>query len=181
MDGICYNGMYVSLELGMLTDDEITQLVDQPVMVTEQCSLCNTEKDIHDFYTQVRNSSEINSWCKQCTLDNSRSPSVKLQHKMASSRRRTKRKSLPATLSHSEWNAILVQYNHSCAYCGKHDTEVGALAKEHVMPLSRGGGFTALNIVPACKSCNAKKGAKTPEEVGFSIKRFKLTQLTLEG
>ena len=33
---------------------------------------------------------------------------------------------------------------------------------DHMIPLSKGGGHTIYNIVPACRSCNRKKNAKFP-------------------
>ncbi|MDB4875733.1 MAG: hypothetical protein JWM41_2179 [Gemmatimonadetes bacterium] len=29
---------------------------------------------------------------------------------------------------------------------------------DHVIPISRGGSHTRENVVPACRSCNSKKG-----------------------
>lgn len=60
-----------------------------------------------------------------------------------------------------EWSAILDYYNHKCAYCLK---SVEKLTMDHVIPLSRGGRHCPSNVVPACKSCNFSKGAKTPFE-----------------
>ena len=47
-----------------------------------------------------------------------------------------------------------------CWYCGASE----APTLDHVMPRSRGGADDPENLVPACKSCNSSKGAKTPEE-----------------
>lgn len=46
-----------------------------------------------------------------------------------------------------------------CAYCGAEATEI-----DHVLPVSRGGEHDINNVAPACRSCNASKGARTPEE-----------------
>lgn len=74
-------------------------------------------------------------------------------------RRRTAKKGLPATLSEKEWEATLIYFGHRCVYCGqswKH--------QDHFIPLSKGGGYTRENIVPACASCNLSKSDKAPEE-----------------
>lgn len=47
-----------------------------------------------------------------------------------------------------------------CHYCGS-DTD---LTRDHVVPRSRGGSNDPENIVYACRSCNAAKGNRTPEE-----------------
>lgn len=50
---------------------------------------------------------------------------------------------------------------YRCVYCG----EVSSiLQKEHRVPLSRGGANNAANIVPACPTCNYRKGSMTDEE-----------------
>ena len=54
---------------------------------------------------------------------------------------------------------VLALLSKPCHYCGG---EAGEL--DHVVPISRGGLHCLENVVPACRSCNARKGAKTPEE-----------------
>jgi 5-methylcytosine-specific restriction endonuclease McrA len=59
----------------------------------------------------------------------------------------------------AEWQAMKAHYNHRCAYCGKRQKR---LTQDHITPLSKGGSHTATNIVPACRSCNARKGTRPP-------------------
>ncbi len=49
--------------------------------------------------------------------------------------------------------------NPTCAYCGEPASQI-----DQVNPWSRGGPTTPENGVPECPSCNASKGAQTPEE-----------------
>jgi NMD protein affecting ribosome stability and mRNA decay len=92
--------------------------------------------------------------CENCyfTLGISREPRL---------RREETRRNLPATLTQKEWNDILEKYNYSCAYCGCNDKP---LAQEHWIPSSRGGGYTADNIVPSCTHCNSRKRSMTGDE-----------------
>ncbi len=46
-----------------------------------------------------------------------------------------------------------------CTYCGGPHQHI-----DHVVPLSRGGGETVGNLVPACSPCNLSKGARLPCE-----------------
>lgn len=62
---------------------------------------------------------------------------------------------------------IFKRDNFECQYCGKRKD----LTLDHVIPSSRGGQHTWLNLVTACKSCNARKGDFTPEEAGMPLKR----------
>ncbi len=75
-----------------------------------------------------------------------------------SQQRRTRKHSLPDTLTVAEWGAICASYKDRCAYCGKKQK----LTMDHVIPLSKGGGTIAFNIVPACGLCNNKKRIGPP-------------------
>ena len=78
------------------------------------------------------------------------------------SRRSARKRALPATLTTGQWQAILVAYKRRCAYCGRKPKK---LTQDHVIPVSKGGGTTPDNIVPACSSCNASKQAGPPPVV----------------
>lgn len=54
---------------------------------------------------------------------------------------------------------VLALLAKPCHYCGGKAGEL-----DHVIPISRGGVHCLENVVPACRSCNARKGARTPEE-----------------
>jgi len=56
-------------------------------------------------------------------------------------------------LSDEHWFALMTAWE-GCAYCGDREA---ALQKDCVQPISRGGRYTILNVVPACRSCNASK------------------------
>jgi 5-methylcytosine-specific restriction endonuclease McrA len=60
-----------------------------------------------------------------------------------------------------DWLSLLEEHQHRCAYCDASDL---ALLIEHRTPLSRGGGHTRSNIVPACEPCNLNKADRTEEE-----------------
>ena len=55
-----------------------------------------------------------------------------------------------------------------CLYCG-HQFSVRDLTRDHVRPLSRGGGDTWTNVVTACRRCNNHKGGHTPEQAGMQL------------
>lgn len=74
-------------------------------------------------------------------------------------RRRAFKRALPATLTVTQWTAVLVAYDHRCAYCGVNGLK---LTQDHVIPLSKGGAYEMGNIVPACRPCNSRKGAGAP-------------------
>lgn len=57
---------------------------------------------------------------------------------------------------------------HVCGYCGNtfasHD-----LSRDHILPVSRGGPNTWMNVVTACHQCNKHKDDRTPEEAGMEL------------
>ena len=62
---------------------------------------------------------------------------------------------------------LIIRENGKCAYCGK---RTKALTIDHIIPRSRNGETSFENCVAACRICNGKKGAKTPNEAGMKLK-----------
>lgn len=56
-----------------------------------------------------------------------------------------------------------------CAYCGKHYPNYHSLSRDHIVPKSRGGENTWMNVITSCKICNSKKGHKTLKEAGMEL------------
>lgn len=56
--------------------------------------------------------------------------------------------------------------NYTCQYCGDKPTK---LEVEHVVPKSQGGKNTWQNVTTACRSCNAYKRDRTPEQAGMKL------------
>ena len=71
-------------------------------------------------------------------------------------------------LSFSKKN-ILRRDNYTCQYCG---TSNHPLTVDHVIPKSRGGKTNWTNIVVACKTCNLKKGNRSPFEVDMQLRQL---------
>ncbi|MEZ5660269.1 MAG: HNH endonuclease [Burkholderiaceae bacterium] len=55
-----------------------------------------------------------------------------------------------------------------CAYCGGRFAD-DILEREHILPLSRGGSDSWMNVVTACRSCNQLKAGRTPEEAAMPL------------
>ena len=91
---------------------------------------------------------------------------IRMYQQKSRHNRTAKAKGLAATLTTHNWDWLCKQTGHRCIYCGE---KPNALDQEHVIPVSRGGEYTIQNIRPACRSCNSKKWAKTPEEAGMEV------------
>lgn len=61
---------------------------------------------------------------------------------------------------------IFLRDNYTCQYCGMRSRE---LTVDHVMPKHRGGRHSWENLVSACKTCNHRKGGKTPDEARMKL------------
>jgi 5-methylcytosine-specific restriction endonuclease McrA len=76
--------------------------------------------------------------------------------------RRRQREGLAPGLTTHARTQLLSQWvlqGRTCAYCPRPATTV-----DHLIPLVRGGTNHEGNLTPACRSCNASKGAKTVAE-----------------
>lgn len=73
--------------------------------------------------------------------------------------RRVRKNEIINTLTAEEWLDILKQHNFKCAYCGKDLFNLfDRPTRDHIIPISKGGNNIKENIVPACISCNSRKG-----------------------
>lgn len=63
---------------------------------------------------------------------------------------------------------IYLRDNHTCQYCGKRFAAKD-LTLDHVVPASKHGRKDWTNMVTACRSCNHKKGNRTPLGAGMPL------------
>jgi len=68
---------------------------------------------------------------------------------------------------------LFARDSYRCQYCGRHRRELGyreSLTRDHILPISRGGDNTWLNVVTACSRCNLRKGNQTPDEAHMHLR-----------
>jgi 5-methylcytosine-specific restriction endonuclease McrA len=75
-------------------------------------------------------------------------------------KRRARERNADGNATAAEIQARFDYHGNRCYYCGCD----GKMTIEHRIPLSRGGTHYPANIVPACPSCNSRKGTKTEKE-----------------
>lgn len=73
------------------------------------------------------------------------------------------------------YRAIHERDHWTCAYCGRSVSKTPAseallATVDHILPSSRGGLSSWQNLVSACKECNNRKAARTPEEAGMMLR-----------
>lgn len=77
---------------------------------------------------------------------------------------------LPRSKVRFSRNNVYLRDGFTCAYCGFKFSR-SQLNLDHVIPKSRGGRTCWENVTTSCVRCNLQKGARTPEEAGFTLKR----------
>lgn len=78
-------------------------------------------------------------------------------------------------------NPLLFQRDrHLCCYCGTRKRPE-LLTRDHILPLSGGGRDHWKNVVTACKPCNQRKGARTPESAGMQMRYVPYIPSTYEA
>lgn len=55
-----------------------------------------------------------------------------------------------------------------CQYCGAKG-KASELTLDHILPRSRGGDNSPINVVTACLKCNNRKGDRTPDEARMPL------------
>lgn len=74
-------------------------------------------------------------------------------------KRRSKERSSPNTLNERQWMKIIILQNNKCSICGVDFTPLMPPTRDHIIPVSKGGGLTLGNTQALCHSCNCKKSA----------------------
>ena len=81
-----------------------------------------------------------------------------------SNSRRHKYNSVPLKNS-----TLFARDKHFCAYCGRFFKSEDKLSRDHIIPVSKGGQDTWMNVVTACCSCNRLKADRTPEQADMEL------------
>ncbi len=67
---------------------------------------------------------------------------------------------------------LFARDGYCCQYCGRHRSLLKGrqfLTRDHILPISRGGGNTWDNVVTSCSPCNNRKGDRLPSDVGMKL------------
>ena len=67
---------------------------------------------------------------------------------------------------------LFARDDYTCQYCGRHKRDLRGrqfLTRDHVLPISRGGGNGWGNVVTSCSPCNSRKGNRLPREAGLKL------------
>lgn len=115
-----------------------------------------TNKKEHIKATNKKWKKENPDKYKEINRRYAKSSKGRLKKLMLQQKRDALKKELIADLTAEQWFETINYFNSRCAYCENE----GFLTQDHFIPLSQGGIYSKKNIIPACESCNSKKGTK---------------------
>lgn len=130
--------------------------------ITKVCTFCGEDKPITEFPkngVDADGNTRYRDDCKTCYNIRRRENATKKRHSAFVSGM-NRRGEEDVSYSHQEWKETVIFFGGECAYCGRTMRKGERLTRDHLEPVSKGGTTTQRNIVPACSSCNASKGAK---------------------
>lgn len=125
----------------------------------ESASLRARKYQASDKGKQVQREREYKDSRRSYKKDYMKTPKGKEIIKNRLTRRTNRKLGVDATLTLADWRKALAYFDNKWAYCGE---LLDIVHQEHFIPLSKGGGYTKNNIVPACKTCNQKKRNLNP-------------------
>jgi 5-methylcytosine-specific restriction endonuclease McrA len=135
---------------------------------TRTCVKCLSEKHVQSFAHGKRHLLRTCSTCrapKARAYNEKQRDVINRRHRILYSKdpdktveRIARRRGAPgAGFSSENWSQVLDEFGNRCAYCLKSGV---TLTRDHVQPLVHGGSHDPSNIIPACRSCNSRKGKR---------------------
>ena len=134
----------------------------EKISVSGYCNSCQTERSKN--YTRPKEVKEKRKLYYQKYYKENKEKIYEATYK-----RYSRMKGSVYSYSVQDWKDVLEYFNNECAYCGDKD---GKLQREHVIPVSKNGGYVRTNIIPACVTCNTTKSAQLLEEWYPNYKSF---------
>ncbi len=148
---------------------------------SHRCVSCGEKKPASKFghtnNVKLDGTFALRTRCKDCAiiLDPIQKDKIRETRRVNSQTARAINSGLPASLTVEWWKAILKGFDNKCAYC----EEGEGVVQDHFFPLNprngnKSGGYVVGNIVPACQSCNSRKGNKDPFDFIGNVDTFNL-------
>jgi 5-methylcytosine-specific restriction endonuclease McrA len=132
-----------------------------------QCEACGTAYHESEYW-------HVLGLCKSCRIPSLFTEARRVERHL----KRAADLGLPVGLTFRQWIGTLSFFKWQCAYCPK-----DFACMDHYRPISKHGGTTANNCIPACIDCNNQKGDLHPEDLDtlFSTEVIDRIESYLDG
>ena len=108
-----------------------------------------------------KQSEEYKEYMRKYQREYRKTPEGKAEKARSRHKRRSTMKDAVNDLTATEWEEIKEAQDYRCALCG----EVRPLQRDHIIPVTKGGGLTKSNVQGLCCHCNPHKRDKLMEEI----------------
>ena len=129
----------------------------------KKCRVCKKSKSSASFNKKPDNSGGLNTMCKKCQSEYSKSITKK------NSKRKEIKISINEVFTEEDVRIVKDACGWMCILCGSHDN----LSVDHFKPLSKMNPLRIGNAIILCTSCNSKKHNKDPKEF-FDDKMYQI-------
>lgn len=89
-------------------------------------------------------------------------------HSIIAIKRSNRGKHVPRNVPPLNNHELFRRDGFMCMYCGAEHAQY-ELTRDHIQPISKGGRDIWSNVVTACRSCNTRKGSRTPERASMPL------------
>jgi hypothetical protein len=155
----------------------------RPQGLQSQCKQCQSEKQLEYDKTHRKEACEraklwkeknydkfienVNTWSSEnpekVRLNKARYKKT-AKGKASTARYNHFRRSLDKTTEHTlttkQWERILENQGNRCNICKRKFSSRLSATRDHIIPVTKGGGLTYENVQALCRRCNSKKNAK---------------------
>lgn len=140
-----------------------------------RCPTCKMEMPSSFFYRKARNPNGLTSQCRRCHQECAIRSRNREAYNASKRRHEAKRRAWAAgaggSVSRLDYKLLTDFMGDRCLKCGSGSN----MQWDHIVPLSRGGSHSPLNLQPLCRKCNEKKNAST-EDCRTDDQRSKVEQ-----
>jgi hypothetical protein len=141
------------------------------------CQFCyhTSRKEKCDFCDKINRIAKKTERGKMCIL---------CYDKLPENIARRFNKNHEASITSTQWKALMDDFDWKCFYCGKALYDKECRTVDHIIPKCKNGSNSICNLVPCCRCCNGSKGYKDlciwAKEVGLDYKKLQFLKLRIQ-